>query len=154
LGLLFLSSGCFLLEEDRPEIRPGTYEVSFFIRPSPVVPGGLIGNHEFTFRTTDADDEESFVLLSSRHVGRTLAGDPSTVRDNYLDPDRRGVIAGNQQWRVQWYVGPAAPGGIAVRVTLHPRSSPPGFSLPFGCNGVQGETMNFPGEGCTVRRLD
>lgn len=83
---------------------PGTYQASFTVPLSSQTPGGLIGDHEFTFpfRVGDPEDADSFQLLSSRHRSRTFDGEPTEWESGYLSTATDKVIATSTQWRVQW----------------------------------------------------
>lgn len=131
-------------------LDPGTYRVSFTIPFSMDTPGGLFGDHEFTFRVSDPTDASSFDLLSSTYTARTRQDDPGEPSHDYLDPDTRDIIARTDQWRVQWSHARIAT--LAVRVTIATENGR--LRLPFGCLGIRYETEQYPGVSCRVERVD
>lgn len=127
---------------------PGTYQASFTVPLSNQTPGGLIGDHEFTFRVGDPEDAESFELLSSRHRSRTFDGEPTEWESGYLSPATDKVIASSTQWRVQWEYRDS--NTLRSNVTMIEEGA--SFRVRF-CRGVRAPLENFDGINCEVERL-
>ena len=133
-------------------LRAGTYGVSFTVPFSGDTPGGLIGDHELTFRVVDPVTEpSSFTLISSVKHTQLFSGEPLPDENDYLDPDNRSVIAGTLQWRLQWWYRGVS--SLGVRLNMSEGESG-NISLPFGCGGIRGEFENFRDFGCVVTRIE
>lgn len=133
-------------------LRAGTYSVFFTVPFTMDTPGGLVGTHELTFRVTDpVTQRSSFVLLSSILTSHTIGGTPLPPTSDYLDPDPRSVIAGTEQWRLQWHYRTF--NSLAVRLNMS-EGRDGEIRLPFGCGGVRNELENFRDFSCVVQRIN
>ncbi len=137
---------------DSKALRAGTYNISFNVPNSFSTPGGLIGDHELTFRVVDPVSEpSSFTLLSSVKTSRTVSGGIGSTTNDYLDPDPRSIVSADTQWRLQWWY--AGSQTLAIRVNTSEGDNGT-ISLPFGCDGVRNEFETYQGAACVVARLE
>lgn len=129
---------------DANDWGPGTYEAEFEVSPSPLVPDGLEGRHEFTFRVREPGNVPADVDLLSSSLSNV------TATNDYLSPERDGVLMISNQWRIQFrYRGDPA---FGVRLTMADDGDG-GFDLPFGCRAIRGDLENFDATTCRVERV-
>lgn len=150
IALLMLGCGGSGTAPDQSGLVPGTYRARFEVPGLTNTPGALVGQHEFTFRVDNPEQESGFQLLTSRKRSRTLNGDLTEWRADYLSPATDRIIAIGDMWRVQWEYRDFS--NLAANVTMVDDDAG-GFRVRF-CRGVRDPLENHEGHSCRVERID